>query len=112
MGKAMRDYRIWVEVSDRKRRCHRCGGDVGEGVMFVHMGDRSRPRRARTLCATCFETIMNDLSHDFHILKEKSSHPPCAPVRADGVLAESAGPHCFACGQPPERCLCGQEAYR
>ncbi len=110
----MKDYRIWVEVAERKRKCHRCGGEVGKGIMFVRMGDRSKPRRARALCATCFESVMNDLSQDFQHLKElPACEPPAAvPAEAPALAAGLLGPHCFACGQPPERCRCGQEAYR
>jgi|GEM_PF-1083539 len=112
----MKDYRIWVEVAERKRKCHRCGGEVAKGVMFVRMGDRSRPRRAHSICATCFETVMNDLSHDFQLMKDAPAAPALEPALepAEGAVlaADLIGPRCFACGQPPERCRCGQEAYR
>ncbi|HOL08107.1 MAG TPA: hypothetical protein PKX44_07515, partial [Methanomassiliicoccaceae archaeon] len=65
----MKDYRIWVEVAGRKRKCHRCDGEIDKGVMFIRSGDRESPRRARSICASCFEEVMDDLSHDFQALK-------------------------------------------
>ncbi len=98
----MKDYRIWVEVAERKRKCHRCDGEICKGVMFVRSGDRGSPRRARSICATCFEAVMDDLSHDFESLKTS------APLVEPALM----GPRCFACGMEPERCRCGHEAYR
>lgn len=108
MGK-MKDYRIWVEVAEKARKCHRCGGSIGKGIMFVRMGDRSRSRGARSMCAACFELVMDDLSHDFQDLKAAN---PLPPTRTEGVMAALGEPRCFVCGQTPERCQCGREAYR
>lgn len=110
----MKNYRMWVEVAERKRKCHRCDRDIQRGVMFVRSGDRERPRRARSICATCFEEVMNDLSHDFQEMKQATAEMRSADgaLGADGLTAELSGPHCFGCGMSPERCRCGHEAYR
>ncbi len=109
---AMKDYRMWVEVAERKRKCHRCDGGIDRGVMFVRSGDRERPKGARTLCASCFEEVMDDLSHDFQEMNRPSAAVQLADSArcADGLAM--AGPRCFACGMSPERCRCGHEAYR
>lgn len=107
-----KNFRIWVELAPRKRRCSRCSGDIGKGVMFVRMGNREKARGASCMCATCFETVMGDLSDEYNGIKDtalpsvKAEHEPST----EPVL--EIGPRCFSCGLPPERCQCAREAYR
>ncbi|NLI73775.1 MAG: hypothetical protein GX369_03245 [Euryarchaeota archaeon] len=98
----MKDYRMWVEIAKRRRKCHCCSKDIAKGIMFIRSGNRSSPRYARSICASCFEEIMNDLSHDFENIRSASE---CS----DPLNIE---PICFGCGLKPERCKCGHEAYR
>ena len=105
-----KDFRIWVELASRKRRCSRCSGDIGKGVMFVRMGNRDRPRGAPCMCASCFEAVMVELSDQYNDLK--GMIPPKAEAEPAAEPALELGPRCFSCGLPPERCRCAREAYR
>lgn len=98
-----KDFSIWVELASRKRRCSRCSGDIGKGAMFVRMGNREKARGAPCMCASCFETVMSDLSNDYNGMKAAAR--PAEPML-------DIGPRCFSCGLPPERCQCAREAYR
>ncbi|MDW5563975.1 MAG: hypothetical protein SA339_12205 [Methanomassiliicoccus sp.] len=101
-----KNFRIWVELASKKRRCSRCTGDIGKGVMFVRMGNRDKVKGAACMCATCFETVMSDLSDEYNGMKA-IAHPT-----AEVEQALEIGPKCFSCGLPPERCRCAREAYR
>lgn len=105
-----KDFRIWVELASRKRKCSRCSGDIGKGVMFVRMGNRERTRGAACMCATCFETVMSDLSDEYNGMKDITL--PSVEAEAGAGAALEIGPRCFSCGLPPERCQCAREAYR
>jgi hypothetical protein len=102
-----KNFRIWVELAPRKRRCHRCEGEILKGVMFVRMGSREKVRASSCMCASCFEAVMGDLSEDFSGIKG-----PAEPSMTEQPLLIDHGPHCFCCGLAPERCQCGREAYR
>jgi len=101
-----KDFRIWVELASRKRKCTRCSGDIGKGVMFVRMGNHDKPRGAPCMCASCFETVMSGLSEEYNGMKTIS----LPSAEAEPML--EIGPRCFSCGLPPERCQCAREAYR
>lgn len=101
-----KDFGIWIELASRKRRCSRCSGDIGKGVMHVRMGNRERPRGAPCMCAQCFESVMSGLSDEYNGMKDA-----VRPSVEVGPMLE-IGPRCFSCGLPPERCQCAREAYR
>ena len=105
-----KDFRIWVELASRKRRCTRCSEDIGKGVMFVRMGNREKPKGAPCMCASCFEAVMGDLPDQYNGLKDMA--PPKVEAQAEIEPALEIGPRCFSCGLPPERCQCAREAYR
>ncbi|MBI0584441.1 MAG: hypothetical protein ISF22_09490 [Methanomassiliicoccus sp.] len=102
-----KDFRIWVEIAPRKRRCQRCEGDIGKGAMFVRMGNREASR-APCMCASCFEKVMDGLSEEYKGMRELVQPPE--ENRMEDLVGH--GPHCFSCGLPPERCQCAREAYR
>jgi hypothetical protein len=101
-----KDFRIWVELASRKRRCSRCSEDIAKGVMFVRMGNREKAKGGSCMCASCFETVMSGLSEEYNGMKT-ATRPAEEP---EPVL--EIGPRCFSCGLPPERCQCAREAYR
>lgn len=106
MGAMAKDFKIWVELAPRKRKCQRCDGEISKGVMFVRMGSQQKARGSSSMCATCFEAVMGDLSDGFSTMKGATPEP------REELEMVDRGPHCFACGLSPERCQCGREAYR
>mgnify|MGYP006978127102 CR=1 FL=1 len=103
----MKDFCMWIEQAQRKRKCHRCGGEIGKDLMFVRVGEKEKPSRATCVCALCFEKVMDDLSQNFQEIKERMQFP-----EHDETGDLGSGPHCFACGLSPEKCRCGWESYR
>lgn len=99
----MRDLSIWVELTRKRRKCHNCGKDIDQGSMMVRIGEKGLSLKTTNICANCFETMMNKLTDDFHTLGEDE---------LGAGVPRAEGSHCFSCGNGPERCNCGKEAYR
>lgn len=99
----MRDLSIWVELTPKKRKCHKCGEDIEAGSMMVRVGEKGISLKTTNLCAACFETMMNKLTDDFHALRGSEAVP---------VEHNEERPRCFSCGLRPEQCTCGSESYR
>ena len=110
-GKIDQDFRIWVELASRKRKCQRCESAIPKGVMFVRMGKKEKAKTSASMCAPCFEMVMSELSDEFQGFKEMAAASTKDAIPEEPVLMD-AGPHCFGCGLVPERCRCAWEAYR
>jgi hypothetical protein len=110
-GKIDKDFRIWVELASRKRKCQRCESAILKGVMFVRMGTKEKPKSSASMCASCFELVMGELSDGFQGIKEMAV-PSVKEVVVEEPVHLDPGPHCFGCGLVPEKCRCAWEAYR
>lgn len=112
-GKIDKNFRIWVELASKKRKCQRCDAGIQKGSMFVRMGNREKARTQACMCAPCFELVMSDLSEEFHGIKSVAKPPMDEEtVEKQETHAPLDGPHCFVCGLVPEKCKCSWEAYR
>jgi hypothetical protein len=105
-----KDFRIWVELASKKRKCQRCDSAIQKGVMFVRLGSKEKVRSQACMCAPCFESVMSDLSEEFQGMKDLTVPPVHEPGTETPVHQD--GPHCFGCGLAPEKCKCAWEAYR
>ncbi len=110
-GKIDKDFRIWVELASRKRKCQRCENAILKGVMFVRMGKKEKAKTSASMCAPCFELVMSELSDEFQGFKEMAVASTKEAVPEEPAHVD-AGPHCFGCGLVPEKCRCAWEAYR
>lgn len=108
----MKDISMWIEQAQRKRKCHRCGGDIKKDLMFIRVGEKERPARSTCVCPLCFERIMDDLSQNFRDIKEHMFPAEHVDIEPEPEQDMCKGPRCFACGLPPEKCRCGRESYR
>jgi hypothetical protein len=106
-----KDFRIWVELASRKRKCQRCDNAILKGVMFVRLGKKEKAKASACMCAPCFETVMSDLSNEFQGMKDLVL-PSAKEERLEQPAHLDPGPHCFGCGLAPEKCRCAWEAYR
>jgi hypothetical protein len=75
-GKIDKNFRIWVELASKKRKCQRCDEAILKGAMFVRMGDREKVRSQSCMCAPCFELVMGGLSEEFQDMKSVAKMPP------------------------------------
>lgn len=106
-----KNFRIWVELASRKRKCQRCDSDILKGVIFVRMGNKEKAKTSACMCAPCFELVMGGLSDEFQSIREMARQP-LKEERLEEPVPMDPGPHCFACGLAPEKCRCAWEAYR
>jgi len=100
-----KNYRMKLEVASRPVICARCGKEIAAGVIFLHFGINGEEQT--DFCADCFEDMSSQLSNDFQSLRV--SGKVRAPVLSPVAAFEA---RCFTCGQRPENCRCGKEAYR
>ncbi len=95
---------MWVEAAKRQRKCHRCGGAIETGSIFVKFGEKERPQAVTCVCAECFEKMANQLFDNFQSMRNQLPAPPVpAPEEVEF--------RCFTCGKSPAQCTCGREAY-
>ncbi len=96
---------MWLEIAEKSIVCKRCDREIVDGEVFMRFGV-AKSTEGQIFCADCFERMSNKLSQDFESLLLAGKIKRKLP--AEQMIEIK----CFTCGQRPENCRCGSEAYR